>query len=75
MATTQANDAVAPDEQKLAQLKDFIAQTQTGSTRLFLDRFLHKAGTAAISVPVMDKLAQEMGIPRAHRGIATSITT
>ncbi len=75
MATTQANDAVAPDEQKLAQLKDFIAQTQTDEhPDSFLIAVLHKAQElyGYLSVPVMDEVAQEMGIPTAHIwGVAT----
>jgi NADH:ubiquinone oxidoreductase subunit E len=75
MATTQANDAIATDEQKLAQLKEFIAQTQKDEhPDSFLIAVLHKAQGlySYLPVPVMDEIAQEMGIPTAHIwGVAT----
>ncbi|HPC93960.1 MAG TPA: NADH-quinone oxidoreductase subunit NuoE [Sedimentisphaerales bacterium] len=75
MATTQANDAVATDDQKLAQLKEFIARTQKDEhPDSFLIAVLHKAQElyGYLPVPVMDQIAQEMGIPTAHIwGVAT----
>jgi NADH:ubiquinone oxidoreductase subunit E len=75
MATTQANDAVAPDEQKLAQLKEFIAQTQQDEhPDSFLIAVLHRAQElyGYLPVPVMDEVAEAMGIPTAHIwGVAT----
>jgi NADH-quinone oxidoreductase subunit E/NADP-reducing hydrogenase subunit HndA len=75
MATTQANDAVAPDEQKLAQLKEFIAQTrQDEHPDSFLIAVLHRAQElyGYLPVPVMDEVAEAMGIPTAHIwGVAT----
>ncbi len=75
MATTQANDAIATDEQKLAQLKEFIAQTQQDEhPDSFLIAVLHKAQElyGYLPVAVMDEIAEEMGIPTAHIwGVAT----
>lgn len=75
MATTQANDAIATDEQKLAQLKEFIAQTQQDEhPDSFLIAVLHKAQGlyGYLPVAVMDDVAEEMGIPTAHIwGVAT----
>jgi len=75
MATTQANDAVATDDQKLTQLKEFIAQTQKDEhPDSFLIAVLHKAQElySYLPVPVMDEIAQQMGIPTAHIwGVAT----
>lgn len=75
MATTQANDAVATDDQKLAQLKEFIAQTQKDEhPDSFLIAVLHRAQElySYLPVPVMDEIAHEMGIPTAHIwGVAT----
>lgn len=75
MATTQANDAVATNEQKLAQLKEFIAQTRKDDhPESFLIAVLHKAQSlyGYLPVSVMDEVAQEMQIPTAHIwGVAT----
>ncbi len=75
MTTTQANDAIATDDQKLAQLKEFIAQTQKDEhPDSFLIAVLHKAQElySYLPVSVMDEIAQEMGIPTAHIwGVAT----
>jgi NADH:ubiquinone oxidoreductase subunit E len=75
MATTQANDTVATDEQKLAQLKEFIGQTQQDEhPDSFLIAVLHKAQElyGYLPVAVMDEIAEEMGIPTAHIwGVAT----
>lgn len=75
MATTQANDAIATDEQKLAQLKEFIAQTQNQEhPDSFLIAVLHKAQGlyGYLPVEVMDEVSQAMGIPTAHIwGVAT----
>ncbi len=75
MTTTQANDAILTDDQKLAQLKDFIAQTrQQEHPDSFLIAVLHKAQElyGYLSTPVMDEVAEEMGIPTAHIwGVAT----
>ena len=75
MATTQANDAIATDEQKLAQLKEFIAQTQNQEhPDSFLIAVLHKAQGlyGYLPVEVMDEISEEMGIPTAHIwGVAT----
>lgn len=76
MATTQANDAVAPDEQKkLAQLKEFITQTrQDEHPDSFLIAVLHRAQElyGYLPVPVMNEVAEAMGIPTAHIwGVAT----
>ncbi|HNY77090.1 MAG: NADH-quinone oxidoreductase subunit NuoE [Sedimentisphaerales bacterium] len=75
MTTTQANDAIATDDQKLAQLKEFIAQTQKDEhPDSFLIAVLHKAQElySYLPVPVMDEIAQEMAIPTAHIwGVAT----
>jgi len=75
MATTQANDAIATDEQKLAQLKEFIAQTQNQEhPDSFLIAVLHKAQGlyGYLPVEVMDEVSEAMGIPTAHIwGVAT----
>ncbi len=75
MATTQANDAIATDEQKLAQLKEFIAQTQNQEhPDSFLIAVLHKAQGlyGYLPVEVMDEISEEMGIPTTHIwGVAT----
>ncbi len=75
MTTTQANDAILTDDQKLAQLKEFIAQTrQDEHPDSFLIGVLHKAQElyGYLSTPVMDEIAEEMGIPTAHIwGVAT----
>jgi NADH-quinone oxidoreductase subunit E/NADP-reducing hydrogenase subunit HndA len=75
MTTTQANDAIATDDQKLAQLKQFIAQTQKDEhPDSFLIAVLHKAQElySYLPVSVMDEIAHEMGIPTAHIwGVAT----
>ena len=75
MTTTQANDAIATEDQKLAQLKEFIAQTRKDEhPDSFLIAVLHKAQElyGYLPVPVLDEIAQEMGIPTAHIwGVAT----
>jgi NADH-quinone oxidoreductase subunit E/NADP-reducing hydrogenase subunit HndA len=75
MTTTQATDAIATEDQKLAQLKEFIAQTQKDEhPDSFLIAVLHKAQElyGYLPVPVMDEIAQQMGIPTAHIwGVAT----
>ena len=76
MATqTQEQTAVVVDEQKLAQVKEFIADVKTKEyPDSYLIAVLHRAQELYGFLPtnVMDEIAQEMGIPTAHIwGVAT----
>ena len=77
MVTAKVNEKKTPvtDEQKLAQLREFIAEIMTyEQPESYLIRALHKAQTlfGYISTEAMDEIAQQMKIPTAHIwGVAT----
>lgn len=77
MATTETQDQTTPvtDEQKLAQVKEFIAGVRTKEhSDSYLIAVLHRTQELYGYLPteVMDEVAQEMGIPTAHIwGVAT----
>jgi len=77
MGTTETNEqttAVA-DEQKLAQIKEYIAEIKSGEHGdSYLIAVLHKTQELFGYLPqnAMDEIALEMGIPTAHIwGVAT----
>ncbi len=77
MATTQTQEQTTPakDEQKLAQIREYIAEVKTHEQPdSYLIAVLHRAQGLYGYLPtgVMDVIAQEMGIPTAHIwGVAT----
>jgi NADH-quinone oxidoreductase subunit E/NADP-reducing hydrogenase subunit HndA len=77
MATTQTQEQTIPqtDEQKLAQVREFIAEVKTKEQPdSYLIAVLHRAQELFGYLPTgaMDEIAQEMGIPTAHIwGVAT----
>ncbi|MBN1360872.1 MAG: NADH-quinone oxidoreductase subunit NuoE [Sedimentisphaerales bacterium] len=74
---TQTQELTAPltDEQKLAQVREFIAEVMTHEhPDSYLIAVLHRTQELYGYLPteVMDEIAQEMGIPTAHIwGVAT----
>ncbi len=77
MATTKTQEQTIPvtDEEKLAQVKEFIAEVNTKEhSDSYLIAVLHRTQELYGYLPtaVMDEIAQEMGIPTAHIwGVAT----
>lgn len=77
MTTTQTNEQTqaVTDEQKLAQIKEFISEVMTKEhSDSYLIAVLHKTQKLYGYVPtnVMDEIAEQMGIPTAHIwGVAT----
>lgn len=77
MATTETNEQIQAltDEQKLAQIKEYIAEIKSGEhADSYLIAVLHKTQELFGYVPqnAMDEIALEMGIPTAHIwGVAT----
>ena len=77
MATTETNEQTTPavDEQKLAELQDYVATVMTQEhPESYLIAVLHKTQGlfGFLPVPVMDEIAGAMGIPTAHIwGVAT----
>ncbi len=77
MATTETNEQTnaVTDEQKLAQIKEFIDEIKSDPhADSYLIAVLHKAQELFGYLPthVMDAIAEQMGIPTAHIwGVAT----
>ena len=77
MATTETTDKTTPatDDEKLAQLKAYIAETRENEhPDSFLIAVLHRAQGlyGYLPVAVMDEIAEAMEIPTAHIwGVAT----
>ena len=77
MVTAKVNEKKTPvtDEQKYAQLREFITEIMTyEQPESYLIRALHKAQLlfGYISIGSMDEIAQQMKIPTAHIwGVAT----
>jgi len=77
MATTQTQEQTTPasDEQKRAQIREFIAEVKEHEEPdSYLIAVLHQTQGLYGYLPteVMDEIAQEMGIPTAHIwGVAT----